>query len=969
MEKHKNTSEAAALRQKAEELLKNKPLKHGSQLSEAENLRLIYELQVHQIELELQNEELCNARASAEVACDKYISLYDHAPSGHFTLSRSGDIIELNLAGALMLGKVRSQLINKDLLRFVSRDSKAVYELFLENSFKNKTKESCELKLKTSGKQSLFVQLSGVATEIGMQCMVTAVNITDRKLAEDKMKESEVQYRNLANSGSALIWTSGTDKLCNYFNEPWLKFTGRTLEQEIGNGWTEGLHPDDFDKCLETYLSAFAKHEPFEMEYRLRHSSGEYRWIVDLGTPNFNSTGKFLGYIGHCFDISERKKTELALYESEEKYRTDLTFLQSILESPISIVLFSLDKNYCYTNFSLSHKETMKKIWGIDIRIGMNMVDLIPNMEDREKAKNNFDRALKGDFFVVEEEYGDKELARIYYDDYYSPVKDAEGNISGISVFILDVSQRRQAELKITELNTNLEKTVNDRTEQFKEALDRFEKIADRVPGVVYQYRLNPDGSSCFPYASEGIRDIYRVSPEELAHDASIVFSRIHPDDLGGVAASIQNSAQTLSLWRHDYRVKFGDGTIRWLAGNAMPSQMADGSVLWHGFISDITENEEAENYLRRSEAEKAAIIRAVPDLMFRIRRDGTLLDYMSTDQNMLFVPVEQFTGKTISQVLPPELAIQCMAAIEKAFHHEEMVTFEYSLTVNGQLRSFEDRIIVSSADEVLSIIRDITERKKLFQDLATEKRRLADIIKGTNAGTWEWNIQTGETIFNEQWAEMLGYTLDEISPVSIETWIKFAHPDDLKRSDELLTKHFDGESPYYSFESRMRHKNGDWIWVLDRGKVHEWDKDGKPFLMSGTHLDITEQKRIEDALIKSKNEAEKANQAKSEFLSRMSHELRTPMNSILGFAQLLEMGELKASQKKGVDHILNSGKHLLNLINEVLDISGIEAGRVPLSLNPVELGKMIRETTDTFHPFARAMQVNVELINTEHRT
>ena len=142
---------------------------------------------------------------------------------------------------------------------------------------------------------------------------------------------------------------------------------------------------------------------------------------------------------------------------------------------------------------------------------------------------------------------------------------------------------------------------------------------------------------------------------------------------------------------------------------------------------------------------------------------------------------------------------------------------------------------------------RDVTERTQMEEKLKTERNRLAGIIAGTRAGTWEWNIQSGETIFNERWAEMLGYTLEEISPVSIETWKKCAHPDDLKKCVEKLEKHFRGELDYYECESRMRHKSGEWIWVLDRGKVVSWTVEGKPLLMMGTHLDITESKKAEE--------------------------------------------------------------------------------------------------------------------------
>jgi PAS domain S-box-containing protein len=130
---------------------------------------------------------------------------------------------------------------------------------------------------------------------------------------ETMLRESEQHFRTFANCGSTLIWTSGQDKLCNYFNEPWLRFTGRSLEQELGNGWTEGVHPDDFDQCLKTYITCFDQRKPFSMDYRLRHADGAYRWIRDDGNPRNDSQGEFLGYIGFCFDISVQKRLADAL--------------------------------------------------------------------------------------------------------------------------------------------------------------------------------------------------------------------------------------------------------------------------------------------------------------------------------------------------------------------------------------------------------------------------------------------------------------------------------------------------------------------------------------------------------------------------------------------------------------------------------------------------------------------------------
>jgi PAS domain S-box-containing protein len=143
--------------------------------------------------------------------------------------------------------------------------------------------------------------------------MVLAVLVEERHQDELELRESEKRFRLMADSAPSLIWMSGVDKLCNFFNQGWLKFTGRSLEQELGDGWTSGVYSEDLDYCLKTYVAAFDARADFEMEYRLRRFDGEYRWIADLGVPRFEADGTFCGYIGSCIDITERKTSEEGL--------------------------------------------------------------------------------------------------------------------------------------------------------------------------------------------------------------------------------------------------------------------------------------------------------------------------------------------------------------------------------------------------------------------------------------------------------------------------------------------------------------------------------------------------------------------------------------------------------------------------------------------------------------------------------
>lgn len=156
-------------------------------------------------------------------------------------------------------------------------------------------------------------------------------------------KLSKNEYQTLVEQAPILIWRARPDTLCDYFNERWLAFRGRTLDQEFGNGWAEGVHPDDFDRCLKIYLDNFHARQVFEMEYRLMRHDGEYRWIFDRGVPYFNESGDFAGYIGSCIDVTERVEAQEALRKAQE---AEINSLQGLLPICMSCKKIKDNKGY-----------------------------------------------------------------------------------------------------------------------------------------------------------------------------------------------------------------------------------------------------------------------------------------------------------------------------------------------------------------------------------------------------------------------------------------------------------------------------------------------------------------------------------------------------------------------------------------------------------------------------------------------
>jgi PAS domain S-box-containing protein len=324
----------------------------------------------------------------------RYRTLFESAKDGILILDApSGKIVDVNPHLIAMLGFTKSELSEKKIWEIgIFEDVAANRDKFRELHDKKFVRYD-NLPLKTKDGRTIMVEfvsnLYSVEHNDLIQCNIR--DITERRLAEAELHEKEVQYRNLANSGMALIRTSGPDKMCNFVNQPWLNFTGRTIVQELGIGWTEGIYPDDFEHCMNTYYAAFIKREEFEVEYRLWHHNGEYRWIMDLGTPNFNSSGEFIGYIRHCFDITQRKNAEqellIAKDKAEESDRLKSAFLANMsheIRTPMNGILgfASLLQEPDLTGTE------QKQYLGIIEKSGIRMLKIINDIIDISKIES-----------------------------------------------------------------------------------------------------------------------------------------------------------------------------------------------------------------------------------------------------------------------------------------------------------------------------------------------------------------------------------------------------------------------------------------------------------------------------------------------------------------------------------------------------------------------------------------------------
>jgi PAS domain S-box-containing protein len=270
------------------------------------------------------NRDITEAKRAAETQ-SRLAAIVESSDDAIVSKDLSGIITSWNKAAERMFGYTASEVIGQSITLIIPPDRKDEEKHILARIGRGERIDHFETvrQRKNGTLLNISVTISPVRDLSGQVIGASKVarDITAQKRTEQQLRESKQLYQAVTDASPVLIWLSGTDGLCYYFNKGWLDFVGRTLEQEAGNGWAENVHPDDMDRCLKIYISNFNARQAFEMEYRMRHHSGQYRWIFDRGVPRYTPDGTFEGYVGGCLDIHDRKEATEKIRIADESVR------------------------------------------------------------------------------------------------------------------------------------------------------------------------------------------------------------------------------------------------------------------------------------------------------------------------------------------------------------------------------------------------------------------------------------------------------------------------------------------------------------------------------------------------------------------------------------------------------------------------------------------------------------------------
>ena len=670
-----------------------------------------------------------------------------------------------------------------------------------------------------------------VRDEYGEPFRLTGVtyDISQVKFVEEALISSEEWHRLLFDKSpdAYLIMEDGVYTDCNVAA---LELLQGTRDQVIGRGpefFSPEFQPDGShsEVSVEEWTAKVTSVDLVRFEWVHRSLEGNHFW-VDVFLSALRDEDREVVLVVWR-DITDRKRAELELGRSEERYRLLIEHAVAAIATH-EVQLDAEGRPVDYSFLSANPAFEVHTGLKVDEVLGRLVSEVLPDIK-KTPFIEIFGRVVLSGEPVSFEQYFEP-LGRFLRMNAYKVGENCFATV------FTDITEQKEAELAL------------------KHERDLF------TAGPVFTIAWGPDGTWPVTFVSENVSQILGFTPEYMTSESFSYADLIHPEDIERVVGEVElYFGSGTRTFEQSYRLLTSSNEYHWFYDFTNLIRNESGEVVAiHGYLFDQTELKQAEEALRISERKARAILDTSFQLLGMLDIDGNLIELNRTALDLYGLPKSELLNRPFWECpawsyLPEQQERLCQAI--KTALTGETVQFEVvHPKPDGGLEylDFSLRPIQDETGKVIFLIPEghiVTDRKQAEEKLADERWRLASILEGTNVGTWEWNVQTGETVFNEIWAEIIGYTLEELAPVSIETWGNYTHPEDLKRSGELLEKHFVGELPFYDCECRMKHKDGRWIWVHDRGQLITRDEDGSPLLMFGTHQDISSRKQAEEEL------------------------------------------------------------------------------------------------------------------------
>jgi PAS domain S-box-containing protein len=538
--------------------------------------------------------------------------LFKQAPDALAVLSTDDRIVRVNQEFTRLFGYEPHEVLQHPVNDLIVPEKEIERSREYTLQLKQGRRVAVETVRKRKDGTEVYVSLLAVpvTTTSGEQIVNYAIyrDITEQKRAKEQLRESEARFQVMADKAPVLIWMTGTDGLCNYFNKPWLDFTGRTMEQEVGTGWTEGVHPDDVQGCFDCFLPAFNARKPFRMEYRLRRADGEYRWVIESGIPRYTGGGEFAGYIGSNIDITDRKRAE-SLLAGEKRVLEMLAKGDSLAEILHSLCrLVEEQANGVLASILLLDGDRLRH--GGAPSLPKAYTNAIDGAVIGPSAGSCGTAAYRGEQVIVEDiatdplwaAYRDLALPHSLRSCWSTPVFSSQGKvIATCGMYYREPRRPSARDQEMIEQISHLAGVAIER-KLAQEALRRSEAYLAEAQRLTHTGSWAEDASAYkVLYWSEETFRILGLDPQQGIPDSEYTAGIIHPEDRDRVDQLRKKAMREKVDFAADYRIVFPDGTLKHLHLIGHPVFDEAGEVHEYvGTVVDITERKRAEDERER---------------------------------------------------------------------------------------------------------------------------------------------------------------------------------------------------------------------------------------------------------------------------------------------------------------------------------------------------------------------------------